>query len=250
METPPRALRRSLGLEATTDLAQRRQPGLRLDGTPRKIRRWAKRPENARPDPAPKPRPSPHRVGRLKGAARISHMVPIVREELRAEAGLPDIVLPVVDRTLGATVDTYRPEFCDAVVEYMGQGYTLAAFAGAIGVSKRCLEHWGHRHPEFVDAVHVGMVACQKWWEDQLHEVATKGTHTSGRVTAILFALKNRAREDWTEVQRHEISGPGGLPLMHREPQLDTSKLSVEELVALEQLTTKALPTPDSEAPL
>lgn len=213
-------------MAAAESLAQRRKPGFNLDGSPRKRRTKPK-------------------VHRTIGAARLRTEANVHLAEVHA--GDPPMNIPKAThetRPSGFPLTSYRPEFCQAVIDFMGQGYTISAFAAEIGVTKMTIRNWAHAHPEFVEAVHVGQVACQKWWEDQLHDVAVKGTHTSGRVTAIVFALKNRGKEDWADIQRVEIGG--GFTVAH-EDRLDVSRLTLEELVALEQLATKALPAPDPE---
>jgi hypothetical protein len=202
-----------------------RKPGFNLDGSKRKVRNSP---------PIPKKR-------KVYGGF-IDSRAAMADYPRGPKPVMPKITKPHANGRAGL----YEPEFCDAVIEFMSQGYTLSAFAAEMRVNKLTLANWGHAHPEFLDAVRIAQLACQKWWEDQLHDVALKGTHTSGRVTAIVFGLKNRAREDWSDIQRHEISGPGGLPLSAREG-IDVTLLSTEELITLERLATKALPAPDTE---
>ena len=167
-------------------------------------------------------------------------------KDIHDEAGdLPQLFFPPIDpKARKSALELYTPDYCELVVQYLGRGYTLSAFAGAAGVSRDTIWKWGAAHDEFIEAVKIAKLACQTWWEGQLLEVAAKGTHTSGRVTAIQFALKNLAKDDWTEIQRHEVSGPNGEPLNafggSGAPAFDTSRLSTEELIQLEHLIAKA----------
>src|SRR6478672_3824165 len=47
----------------------------------------------------------------------------------------------------------YRPEYCQLVIERMGQGFSLTAFAGTIGVSKIAVYERIRAHADFGDAV-------------------------------------------------------------------------------------------------
>ena len=53
----------------------------------------------------------------------------------------------------------YDPKFCDMVVEDMGQGYSLTAFAGLIGVNRSTITEWMNAHPDFSAAVTRGKAA-------------------------------------------------------------------------------------------
>lgn len=50
----------------------------------------------------------------------------------------------------------YRPEYCAQVIEYMGEGHGLAAFAGLIGVSFQTVYNWEKAFPEFKEACDIG----------------------------------------------------------------------------------------------
>ena len=91
---------------------------------------------------------------------------------------------------------TYRPEYCEAVIEYMGKGKSLTSFAGSLKQSAKTVYEWIERHPEFADAVEVARAARLVPWEDKLL-VSEKG----GEVAATIFALKNSAPDEWREVR-------------------------------------------------
>lgn len=90
----------------------------------------------------------------------------------------------------------YQPAYCDAVRQFLGEGYSLAAFGGKIGVSYRTLKQWQKAHPAFAVAIRDGQAAAVLWWEEQLRRVAEKGG-ASGAVSAVIFGLKNRAPDEW-----------------------------------------------------
>ena len=95
----------------------------------------------------------------------------------------------------------YRPEFCDDVVNFMGQGYSLTAFAGKIGVCGDTVRQWQHDHPDFSAAVKKGQAARTMRLETTLLE-----GETGPKVTAHIFALKNAAPEEWREKQEIDLN--------------------------------------------
>ena len=105
---------------------------------------------------------------------------------------------------------SYDPKFCDEAVEFLADGYSLAAFAGHIGVTRQTVYNWLDLHPEFFDAVKTGQAKAVLWWEKANRELALTG---EGNATAIVFGLKNRASDEWRDVKAIEASGPDGGPI-------------------------------------
>ncbi len=101
----------------------------------------------------------------------------------------------------------YRETFCESVVEFMGKGFSLTAFAGKIGVSRECIYEWARVHPEFSDAVKMAQSARVTSLEEGLLDQSLFGP----QITARIFALKNAAPLDWRD--RHEITGADGGPI-------------------------------------
>ena len=102
---------------------------------------------------------------------------------------------------------TYDEAYCDMVVEFLKDGYSLAAFAGSIGVARSTVYKWAEEHDEFSDAVKTGQAGAVFWWEKANRSLALTG---EGNATAIVFGLKNRASDEWRDVKSTELSGPGG----------------------------------------
>jgi hypothetical protein len=178
-------------------------------------------------------------------AARISSLSVQDSEADAIHAELGDAVTIHFPPRIGGRggVEGYQAYYDTLVIEFMSLGFSLAAFAGRAGVSKDTLARWGLKHDSFRESVKIAKLACQEWWERQLHEVALKGTHTSGRVSAIQFALKNLAKDDWSDTSKIELSGRDGAPL--GGPVLDYSLLTVDEMAQLEFLISKATPSPE-----
>ena len=81
----------------------------------------------------------------------------------------------------------------------MGQGFSLTAFAGHIGVSKETVYQWARQHPEFSDAVTRARPKRLAHLERQL-----LAGETGPKVTAFMFALKNADADEWRDKQQVE----------------------------------------------
>ena len=112
----------------------------------------------------------------------------------------------------GGRPTSYDPAFCEQAVEFIGQGYSTTAFAGHIGVGRTTLYRWIEEHEEFRHAVKAGQAAGAEWWENQLRKIGKTGGET-GQATAVIFALKNRAADDWRDAKAVEHTGEGGGPI-------------------------------------
>lgn len=131
-------------------------------------------------------------------------------------------------RRVGRPSD-YDPAYCEQIVDYMGQGYSLTAFAGHIGHHRETLLNWGREHAEFFDAIKRGKAARTRCLEEGL-----LSSEVGPRVTARIFALKNAAPEEWKDKVAIVGGGPGDAPV-----RVDLSGLSDEELEALERIRSK-----------
>ena len=82
--------------------------------------------------------------------------------------------------------------YCAQVVEFMGRGYSLTAFAGEIGVSRATLDRWYEDHPTFTRAVDRAQAARTRRLED--HFINAKGSSAAG---LRMQALKTAAPDEW-----------------------------------------------------
>jgi hypothetical protein len=95
----------------------------------------------------------------------------------------------------------YDQAFCDDVIDFLSQGYSVTAWAGSKRVARSTVYKWASEHPEFSDALNIGQAASALWWETCLRTNATTG---DGASSAIIFGLKNRAADDWRDKQEIE----------------------------------------------
>jgi transposase-like protein len=100
------------------------------------------------------------------------------------------------ERHPGGRPSEYKPEYCEAVLDYMAQGYSLSAFAGSIKMSRDTVYHWMSEHREFSDAVSRARMTRVAALEVKLLR-SKKGAETS----ASIFALRNADPSEWRDVR-------------------------------------------------
>ncbi len=86
----------------------------------------------------------------------------------------------------------YEPRHCLEVVEFMGRGYSLTAFAGEIGASRAELLKWCEKHPPFAVAVERAQARRARMLEDRL--LCARG---SSAFVAHMQALRTAAPDEW-----------------------------------------------------
>lgn len=123
----------------------------------------------------------------------------------------------------GGRPSKYDPSYCDKLVEYGAQGYSLTACAGKLGVSRQTLHEWAGAWPEFSDAMARHAGARTAFLEEGLI-----GAETGPMVTSRMFALKNAAPHEWREKQDVELTGKDGGPIETK----DVSDLEIARRVA------------------
>lgn len=104
----------------------------------------------------------------------------------------------------------YSPAYCDEVISTLSEGHSVTAFAGRIGVARSTVFKWAEEHREFSDALKIGQAKAVEFWERILATVAREG---KGNATAAIFALKNRASDDWADRVVQEHTGKDGGPV-------------------------------------
>jgi len=129
----------------------------------------------------------------------------------------------------------YHPMYCEAIIDFMAEGYSVTAFAGSILVSRPTIYVWANEHLEFLDALKVGQARSAIWWENCLRDNALTG---NGNATAAIFGLKNRVVDDWRDKRDLDFSSSD--KSMSPKAALDLSKLSPAALAELGRLSDAA----------
>ena len=130
----------------------------------------------------------------------------------RKTVGAPKAIKPKrigTPRPNAGAPSKYKPEYCQAVIDDMSQGYSLTAFAGGIGVDRRTITEWCDVHPEFSLAVTRAKAARLRNWEQVAIQMRTNGGGRGG-ATITVFGLKNMGGDEWSAPEKHEHTGKDG----------------------------------------
>jgi hypothetical protein len=109
------------------------------------------------------------------------------------------LTLPAHLKHPGGRPSEYRPEYLQAVIDCMAQGFSLTAFAGSIRVAKDTVYEWIKVHAQFSDAVARARAARVLHLERKLLS-SRKGAETS----AAIFALRNADATEWRDIRHIE----------------------------------------------
>lgn len=120
----------------------------------------------------------------------------------------------------------YTDDMCDKLLEVMGQGLSLTAFCGMVGISRQTANVWKEKHPEFAEAVQIGQAMRTLYLEKGLLE-----TENGPKVQARVFALKNASPEEWRDIRSTELTGAGGGAIEVK--RVAPEELTDEELAAI-----------------
>jgi hypothetical protein len=158
----------------------------------------------------------------------------------------------------GGRLSLYKPEYAELARKLALLGATDEELAGVIGVGVTTIHAWKHEHVEFAESQKEGKMAADGNVANRLYQRAMGYEHpevdirvVAGEIiqtpiikiyppdpTAAIFWLKNRQKAKWRDKIDAEISGPNGGPITITTPE-QLSKLSTEELKALEAITQK-----------
>ena len=104
----------------------------------------------------------------------------------------------------------YDPAYCEKVIEWGAQGWSLAEMAAEMDVSKPTVYAWKEAHPEFLAAMTRAEAKCQAWWEK-----AGRDGMISDKFNGTVWAknMNCRFKDDWRDTIRQEQTGPDGGPI-------------------------------------
>src|ERR1700744_346811 len=90
----------------------------------------------------------------------------------------------------------YDPKYCTEVIDCLAEGHSITGFAGRIRKNRDTIFEWRKAHKDFDEAVKIGIAAAAYFWEQRHIEFAKDG---KGNAAGIIFGLKNRASDDWSD---------------------------------------------------
>lgn len=108
----------------------------------------------------------------------------------------------------GGRPSEYDPAIC-AILDGMGhEGEGMAEAIVACGISRDTFYRWQDIHPDFSDAVKAMKARSQAWWEEKGRKATFK--NEGFNATSFIFNMKNRFKDDWSDVSRSELTGKDG----------------------------------------
>ena len=128
---------------------------------------------------------------------------------------------------------TYKPEYCEAIVDHCAQGGSIQSFAGVVGVSKQTLYNWKSANAEFAEACEIA-ISKATFEDEKLLDAVVKNGDAKKQLGALIYRLGNRAPDVWRNVQRTELTGADGGPIDHNtKTTVDVSRLTDEQIAVL-----------------
>lgn len=118
----------------------------------------------------------------------------------------------------------YDPKYCNEVIDFCAQGFSLTAFAGKIRVARDTIAEWGYVHPEFSEAIKIAKACAAYSLETDAGKVRKTGGGP-GTAAMIIFGLKNFAPDEYQDRREPESLTPDQLALIAASPKLDTDEL-------------------------
>lgn len=102
----------------------------------------------------------------------------------------------------------YNKDMCEQVTDLMANGDSKESVCADLGIGRTCFYDWcdseSERYkPEFDAAVKQGVELSQAYWERELKK-ATLGLNKDANPTLMIFNMKNRFKEQWSDMQVHE----------------------------------------------
>lgn len=99
-------------------------------------------------------------------------------------------------------------------LEARASGHTMTDAAEAAGVTRQVLYCWRRDDAEFQAAWQVANDMFADKLEDTLKDCAAKAREDYHYQTSLIFSLKGERPNKFAERAKHEISGPGGGPIV------------------------------------
>ncbi len=110
----------------------------------------------------------------------------------------------------GGRPSSYSPEYCSQVIELGRAGKSQVQIACHLEVDPKTLRDWAAAHDEFSLALTRAKAEEQNWWENIGQSSLTADKFNSAVWSKSMSA---RFREEYTERQKQELTGPEGGPV-------------------------------------
>ena len=105
----------------------------------------------------------------------------------------------------------YKPEMCDTVIECGKQGMSRAEICLELDIHHSTLLDWEQNKPDFSEALKESRRLCQGVWEAHNRKVCFGNADTNA--TVMIFNMKNRFPDDWSDKKETKHSGDDTSPV-------------------------------------
>lgn len=102
----------------------------------------------------------------------------------------------------------YKEEYCQMLIDHMGQGLSFETFAAVIGVNRRTMQKWVHAHEDFKEAREMAENA-RMLFDEKVYQAALLGNKINGnKVNVSLLIFKFKCQYGWSEHKEEERKEP------------------------------------------
>lgn len=85
----------------------------------------------------------------------------------------------------------FQTKYCREIISWMAKGFSIASFAGNIGVGEKTIYNWAKKYPQFLQSIKVGKAKSILFWE-KIGILGMLGKIPHFNATAWIFQMKNR----------------------------------------------------------
>jgi len=116
----------------------------------------------------------------------------------------------------------YKPEYCQKLIEHLRTGLSIQTFGGTVMVTRSTVYKWIDEIPEFKESYEIGLQLAQDFFEKRL-VAKVSGQDIKGidakkiDSQALLFALKTRFHESYSEKSEVKNTGELKISLAYKE---------------------------------
>lgn len=111
---------------------------------------------------------------------------------------------------------SFKPEYCDLVLQLGAEGKSKAQMCAAIGISRDTLYRWVKEFPDFSDAISRATELSQSWWENVAQ---TQGLTREFNAATWGKSMSARFPNDYSDRSKVELTGRDGGPVQLEDGQ-------------------------------